>query len=357
METWTKSNHWKQLHNTHVRPNDLIQCEHRKQGTVTRHSTQIQKGKSDICKLMLIEVSVPSDFGLNDAEIKKMTKYQDLKNEVKRSWKLKRSEIVPVIIGATGMMKKNLTKILQPITGDITTNELQLEVVRGSVTILRRAPGTKLWEQETFWNPNYGDNKQPHTHTHARTHARTHTHTHTHTHQIITLLQGVIKAGLSQGENVNSTVSVCFLFLSFLCKRWGSQHPQASAIRQDSQLMNGPSEMTTYLQCAMSNVMQWWYNVLWAKQRQSKKKVDNIFFVYQVEARVRANKQKHNKAGDERGRRGKHKIVGNRDMRRSVEGRGMRRGTWGEQDGHYRDFQEEKQGIWRGSVWGGLTGV
>ena len=30
-----------------------------------------------------IEVSVPSDFVPNNAEIRKMTKYQDLKNEVK----------------------------------------------------------------------------------------------------------------------------------------------------------------------------------------------------------------------------------------------------------------------------------
>ena len=50
---------------------------------------------------MLIEVSVPSYFGRNNAEIKKITKYQDLKNEVKISWKLKIAEIVPVIVGAT----------------------------------------------------------------------------------------------------------------------------------------------------------------------------------------------------------------------------------------------------------------
>ena len=36
----------------------------------------------------LIEVAVPSDFDVNNTEIKKMTKYQDLKNEVKISWKL-----------------------------------------------------------------------------------------------------------------------------------------------------------------------------------------------------------------------------------------------------------------------------
>ena len=93
---------------------------------------------------LLIETSVPSDFGLNNAEIKKMTKYQNLKNEIKRSWKMRSVEISPVIIGATGIIKKKLTKILKIISGNITTNELQLEVVRGSVTILKRALGTKL---------------------------------------------------------------------------------------------------------------------------------------------------------------------------------------------------------------------
>ena len=61
---------------------------------------------------LLIEVSVSNDFGSNATKIRKMTKYQDLKNEVKRTWKLKKAEIVPVIVRATGMMKKTLTGYL-----------------------------------------------------------------------------------------------------------------------------------------------------------------------------------------------------------------------------------------------------
>ena len=55
-------------------------------------------------KALLIEVSEPCDFGLNNAEIKKMTKNQDLKNEVKISWKLKNAKIISVAIWATGII-------------------------------------------------------------------------------------------------------------------------------------------------------------------------------------------------------------------------------------------------------------
>ena len=67
------------------------------------HPDMVLKHKNKKSAL-LIEVSVPNDFGLNTSEIRKMTKYEDLKNEVKRTWKLKKAEIVPVIVGATGMM-------------------------------------------------------------------------------------------------------------------------------------------------------------------------------------------------------------------------------------------------------------
>ena len=59
---------------------------------------------------MRIEVSVPSNFGRNNVEMKRITKYQNLKNGVKRSWKLKSDQIVPFVIGATGMIKKELHK-------------------------------------------------------------------------------------------------------------------------------------------------------------------------------------------------------------------------------------------------------
>ena len=72
-----------------------------------------------------------------------MTKYQDCKNEIKRSWKLKSTQMLLVIIGATGIMR-NLTEIFKTILGNIKTKELQLEAVWGSVTMLKRALGANI---------------------------------------------------------------------------------------------------------------------------------------------------------------------------------------------------------------------
>ena len=77
-----------------------------------------------------------------------MTKYQDLKNEIKISWKLKNVGISPpVIIGTTGMIKKNLTEILKTNPGTITTNEQRLEAVRGLEMILNKALRTTKIQQ------------------------------------------------------------------------------------------------------------------------------------------------------------------------------------------------------------------
>ena len=43
---------------------------------------------------------------------------------------MKKAEIVPVIVGATGMRKKTLTEYLKIIPGNTNTNELQVEALR-----------------------------------------------------------------------------------------------------------------------------------------------------------------------------------------------------------------------------------
>ena len=39
-----------------------------------------------------------------------VTKYQDLKNDLRNTWELDDIEILPVVIGATGLIKDNFTE-------------------------------------------------------------------------------------------------------------------------------------------------------------------------------------------------------------------------------------------------------
>ena len=93
---------------------------------------------------MIIDVSVPNDFGINRAEREKVTKYQDLKNALKESWDLKEIDVIPVIIGATGVMKDNLQDYLDRLPGKPLRHEVQTAAVRGTISLLKRALGSNF---------------------------------------------------------------------------------------------------------------------------------------------------------------------------------------------------------------------
>ena len=81
----------------------------------------------------IIDISVPNDFGLNRAEREKMNKCQDLKHNLKDTWNLEEVEIIPVIVRATGLGKKNLGDLLQNIPGEPQLPEIQLSAIKGIV--------------------------------------------------------------------------------------------------------------------------------------------------------------------------------------------------------------------------------
>ena len=87
----------------------------------------------------IIEVSVPNDYGLNVSERKKISKYQDLKNDLRNTWELDDIEIIPIIIGATGLVKDNFVQYMKSIPGSPCAEEAQLQAVKGTITLLKRA--------------------------------------------------------------------------------------------------------------------------------------------------------------------------------------------------------------------------
>ena len=93
---------------------------------------------------LIIDVSVPNDFGINRAERDKVLKYQDLKNALKEEWQLHDIAVIPVIVGATGLMKDNLQSYLDSIPGKPNKYQVQVAAIRGTVSLLKRALGTSF---------------------------------------------------------------------------------------------------------------------------------------------------------------------------------------------------------------------
>jgi hypothetical protein len=68
----------------------------------------IKNKKDKIC--LLIDVAIPSDRNVIQKEPEKKLKYKNLSIEIQRMWNMK-CFVIPVIIGATGIVTKGLKKI------------------------------------------------------------------------------------------------------------------------------------------------------------------------------------------------------------------------------------------------------
>ena len=91
---------------------------------------------------LLIDMSIPSDLNTSIKVSEKLSKYKDLEIEINRMWKMK-TEVIPVVIGALGLVKKGLEKFTNKIPGNIQINEIQKIALLGTAHILRRVLSIK----------------------------------------------------------------------------------------------------------------------------------------------------------------------------------------------------------------------
>jgi len=89
-------------------------------------------------QVWLVDVAIPGDSRIQQKEVEKITKYQDLKIEVERLWERK-ATVIPVVIGALGAIPRDLTKHLNTLGLDrITPSQLQKAALLGTAHILRK---------------------------------------------------------------------------------------------------------------------------------------------------------------------------------------------------------------------------
>jgi hypothetical protein len=95
----------------------------------------IKNKKDKTC--LLIDVAIPSDKNVIQKEAEKKLKYKNLSIEIQRMWNMK-CFVIPVIIGAKGIVSKSLQKYLETIPGQHSIDSLQKTAILGTSHIVRK---------------------------------------------------------------------------------------------------------------------------------------------------------------------------------------------------------------------------
>jgi len=90
----------------------------------------------------MIDMAVPSERNVSTKEVEKLSKYKDLEIEINRMWGM-RTVVIPVVIGALGLVKKDQDRYISMIPGKVDISELQKIVLLGTAHILRKTLSIK----------------------------------------------------------------------------------------------------------------------------------------------------------------------------------------------------------------------
>jgi hypothetical protein len=103
--------------------------------TANRPDIIIKNKKEQTCTP--IDVAIPTDRNVMQKEAEKKLKYKSLGIEIQRMWNQK-CTIIPVIIGATGIVTKRVRKNPEAIPGKHSIDSLQKTAVLGTSHIIRK---------------------------------------------------------------------------------------------------------------------------------------------------------------------------------------------------------------------------
>ena len=88
--------------------------------------------------VMFIDVTIPNDLNIIEKKLEKIEKYTDLGIEIKELWNMQRVDIVPIVIGCTGVVDNSFVRYLGKIPAEINVFELQKIVLLNTCYIVRR---------------------------------------------------------------------------------------------------------------------------------------------------------------------------------------------------------------------------
>ena len=132
-------------------------CEHTPEGVVENEEMkilwdvmiqcdrEIKARKPDIVVVnknerscAIIDIAISGDTRVSEKEKKKMERYQELKEEIKRMWNIRSIKVIPVEVGALGSISKKLKKCIEKLGVVIGTVLLQKTALLGTARISRK---------------------------------------------------------------------------------------------------------------------------------------------------------------------------------------------------------------------------
>ena len=66
-------------------------------------------------KYLLMDPACPFDTRIEGKEEEKCTNYSELKYEIEKIWKMRKVEVIPVLIGALGTVTKHFEKWIEKL--------------------------------------------------------------------------------------------------------------------------------------------------------------------------------------------------------------------------------------------------
>ena len=85
----------------------------------------------------IVDVAVPGDKRVEQKEQEKIEKYGDLRREIKKIWKLKYVGVIPIVVGALGIVSNNLKDWLEKMDLKVDLEILQKAALLGTAKLLR----------------------------------------------------------------------------------------------------------------------------------------------------------------------------------------------------------------------------
>ena len=82
----------------------------------------------------IIDIAIPGDAQVKDKELEKVEKYQLLREEIRKLWKLKKVTVLPGVIGALGAVSDMFHKHVEKLGTTI-----RLEAIEKTALSLRKA--------------------------------------------------------------------------------------------------------------------------------------------------------------------------------------------------------------------------